>query len=70
MSWPDGIKRGSRPKHLWDLHTQGCKKCGMPRYGVLAFPEQLYGCSVSRAEYKQRARGASNRPYDADKGTL
>jgi hypothetical protein len=69
MSWPDGIKRGSRPRHLWDLNTDSCKKCGMPRYGVVEFPEQFYGCSVSKAEYKHRAHNTSNPPFGADKGT-
>jgi hypothetical protein len=44
-------KHGSRPKHLWDIHTDVCKKCGMPRWGPLEFPVQLYGCSVSRKEW-------------------
>lgn len=47
MSWPDGKKRGSMPKHEWDLHTDRRKRCGIPRYGVVEFPEQFYGCSRS-----------------------
>lgn len=45
MSWPDGKKRGSGPKHRWDLHTDCCKDCEIPRYGVIELPEQFYFCS-------------------------
>jgi hypothetical protein len=60
MSWPDGKKRGSRPHHLWDLHTDFCKKCHIPRYALVEFPEQFYGCSVTREEWKKRQRVAVN----------
>ena len=60
MSWPDGKKRGSRPKHLFNLHTDCCEKCGMPRYGLIEFPEQLYGCSVSAAEWRQRKQSVQH----------